>query len=78
MLTYRELDIVRGLDVEADDYIVKPLNFIVFMARVKAVLRQTDLTLPFEDKVFNYGDLKVDFGRAKVTLGPPGVSIIQC
>ena len=71
MLTERdkEADIVRGLDVGADDYIVKPLDSIVFVARVKAVLRRADLTLPFEDKVFNYGDLKVDFGRCKVTLG---------
>ncbi len=63
MLTERdkEADIVRGLDVGADDYIVKPLDSIVFVARVKAVLRRADLTLPFEDKVFNYGDLKVDF-----------------
>jgi len=71
MLTERdkEADIVQGLDVGADDYIVKPLDSILFVARVKAVLRRADLTLPFEDKVFNYGDLKVDFGRCKVTLG---------
>jgi len=65
----READIVRGLDVGADDYIVKPLDSIVFVARVRAVLRRADLTTPFEDKVFNYGDLKVNFGRGKVTLG---------
>ncbi len=71
MLTYRdkEADIVRGLDVGADDYIVKPLDSIVFVARVRAVLRRADLTTPFEDKVFNYGELKIDFGTTEVTLG---------
>ena len=72
MLTERdkEADIVRGLNVGADDYIVKPLDSIMFVARVKAVLRRCDL-LPslVEDGVFEYGDLKVDFGMGKVTLG---------
>ncbi len=77
MLTerHKEADIVRGLDAGADDYIVKPLDSIVFVARVKAVLRRADLTLPFEDKVFNYGDLKVDFGTSEVTLGGDRVNL---
>ncbi len=77
MLTERdkEADIVRGLDVGADDYIVKPLDSIVFVARVKAVLRRADLTTPFEDKVFNYADLKVDFAMGVVTLGKGRVNL---
>ncbi len=77
MLTERdkEADIVRGLDVGADDYIVKPLDSIVFVARVKAVLRRADLTTPFEDKVFNYADLKVDFAMGVVTLGKGSVNL---
>jgi len=77
MLTERdkEADIVRGLDAGADDYIVKPLDSIVFVARVKAVLRRADLTTPFEDKAISYGDLKVDFGTGNVTLGGRGVNL---
>ncbi len=77
MLTERdkEADIVRGLDVGADDYIVKPLDSIVFVARLKAVLRRADLTTPFEDKAFEYGDLKVDFGTSEVTLGGDRVNL---
>ena len=71
MLTERdkEADIVRGLDVGADDYIVKPFSPIVFKARLKAVMRRCD-PLPFfvEDRVFEYDDLKVDFGTVSVTL----------
>ena len=42
MLTGRgkEADMVRGLDVGADDYIVKPFKPIVFIAKLKAVLRR--------------------------------------
>ncbi len=71
----KEADIVRGLDVGADDYIVKPLDSIVFVARVRAVLRRADLTTPFEDKAFEYSDLKVDFGTSEVTLGGCGVNL---
>ncbi len=77
MLTERdkEADIVRGLDAGADDYIAKPLDSIVFVARVKAVLRRADLTISFEDKAFEYGDLKVDFGTSEVTLGGDRVNL---
>ncbi len=78
MLTERdkEADIVLGLNVGADDCIMKPLDPIVFMARVKAVLRRCDLLSSLvEDRVFEYGDLKVDFGTAKVTLVGCGVNL---
>jgi len=70
MLTGRgkEADIVRGLDVGADDYIVKPFKPIVFIARLKAVLRRADPTPPLPVNTFEYGDLKVDFGASTVTL----------
>ncbi len=78
MLTARdkEADIVLGLNVGADDCIMKPLDPIVFMARVKAVLRRCDLLSSLvEDRVFEYGDLKVDFGTSEVTLGGDRVNL---
>ena len=72
MLTERskEADIVRGLDVGADDCIMKPLEPIVFMARVKAVLRRADPTQSLAvDKTFEYRGLKVYLGASRVTLG---------
>ncbi len=65
-----EDDLLRGLEVGADDYIIKPLIPMVFLARMKAVLRRSDSTTPyFTDGVFEYGDLRVDYGETKVTLG---------
>ena len=64
----KESDILRGLQVGADDYIIKPLIPMVFLARLKAVLRRSDSMLSFPDEVFAYGDLKVDFSQSKVTL----------
>ncbi len=66
----KESDVVRGLDVGADDYIVKPLIPIVFIARLKAVLRRCDpLPSLVDDGVLEHGELKVDFGTTEVTLG---------
>ncbi|MEE1228347.1 MAG: response regulator transcription factor [Lachnospiraceae bacterium] len=36
-----EIDMVKGLDMGADDYIKKPFSVIEFITRVKAVLRRT-------------------------------------
>jgi DNA-binding response OmpR family regulator len=39
-----ELDRVVGLEVGADDYVVKPFSVLELMARVKAILRRTELS----------------------------------
>lgn len=46
MLTSKssELDRVVGLEVGADDYVVKPFSVLELMARVKAILRRTELS----------------------------------
>ncbi len=53
MLTVKsdESDIVRGLDVGADDYVAKPFSLRVLVARIKALLRakeQIDNATPEE------------------------------
>ena len=35
-----DLDIVRGLDIGADDYLVKPFNYSVLLARIKVLARR--------------------------------------
>ena len=50
-----EIDMVRGLDIGADDYIKKPFSIIEFITRVKAILRRT-LEQP-DDKYMTIGDI---------------------
>lgn len=63
-----EPDRVRGLDLGADDYILKPFSATELLARVRAVLRraQRPLPPPESSSVFIHGNLKVDFARAEV------------
>lgn len=71
----KEADIVQGLDVGADDYIVKPLDPIVFISRVNAILRRAYPQPSAENRLFKYGDLEVDVVRAKVTLDKRAVNL---
>ena len=61
-----ELDVVKGLDLGADDYIPKPFGIMELLSRVKAVLRRSKRA-PEPDTVFSYGDILLDDKRRVVT-----------
>ena len=62
-----ENDRVRGLDLGADDYIVKPFSATELLARVRAVLRRALISgSAFQQSIFTHGDLRIDFARAEV------------
>jgi DNA-binding response OmpR family regulator len=69
MLTARsdETDRVIGLELGADDYVVKPFSPRELVARVKAVLRRTRGDLPAE--VIRAGDLVIDLTTRTVRRG---------
>jgi two-component system alkaline phosphatase synthesis response regulator PhoP len=77
MLTSRseEMDKILGLELGADDYIVKPFSIRELIARVKANLRsieaiKEEVSKESESKSeICIGDLKIDFNKRKVVLG---------
>lgn len=58
-----ELQIVRGLDSGADDYVTKPFKLLELHSRIKALLRRRCS----EPTVFVVGDLTVDTEKMSVT-----------
>ncbi len=76
MLTARtsEADRVAGLDLGADDYILKPFSVRELMARVRAVLRRTD-----ENATARYEDshLTIDFADMRVSCDGVGVRLTR-
>ena len=70
MLTARseEVDRVVGLEVGADDYVVKPFSTRELLARVKAHLRR-QTNAPPAISGCKFGDVSVDFAAAVVTRG---------
>lgn len=61
-----EADRVRGLEMGADDYVVKPFNLTELTARVKAVLRRSAGDKPIE--VVESGNLRIDPASHEVII----------
>ena len=68
ILTARDAvqDRVRGLEVGADDYLVKPFAFSELLARVRTILRRPPLREP---AILRVGDLEVDLAGHRATRG---------
>lgn len=72
MLTCRdgEVDRVLGLEMGADDYVVKPFSPRELAARVKSILRRTEETPPAADeRPVELGRLTIDRAEHRVNLG---------
>ncbi len=69
MLTARgeEVDRIVGLELGADDYVVKPFSFRELLLRVKAVLRRLSPDTPVTRAVLERDGLSVDMEAHKVT-----------
>jgi DNA-binding response OmpR family regulator len=73
MLTARseEIDKVIALETGADDYLTKPFGIRELLARVKAILRRTEINSTTETaakKLFVIGDLTLDTEKRKVLV----------
>lgn len=70
MLTAKgeEIDRIVGLELGADDYIVKPFSPREVVARIKAVLRRTSEHPKSDNNVISYNGLTIDLKSYTVTL----------
>lgn len=66
-------DRVRGLDLGADDYLVKPFDFEELLARIRAMTRKASGN---RSNVFTLADLTVDVGKRSVTRGGEEIVLI--
>jgi DNA-binding response OmpR family regulator len=64
-----ELDRVMGLELGADDYIVKPYRLRELIARIRAQLRRAygDLAAPVSGGRLRFGEVELDLERLQVT-----------
>ena len=83
MLTARDTldDKVKGLEMGADDYLVKPFEILELEARIKALMRRKGQIA--QQEVLEVGDLRLDTGTLDVTrdstpiyLSPIGLKIL--
>ena len=66
-------DRVKGLDLGADDYLVKPFDFEELLARIRVMTRKRTGN---RSNVFQYLDLSVDIQKRIVTRGGKEISLI--
>ncbi len=68
MLTARDgvSDTVLGLECGADDYMVKPFNFLELSARIKAIFKRVEKNLVKDH--YKLKDLSIDFKSRKVSV----------
>lgn len=66
-----EAEMAEGLDLGADEYLLKPLRKLEFHARLKALLRRAQITDDLQPQVASYADdyLTVDIEDRRVCVG---------
>jgi DNA-binding response OmpR family regulator len=76
MLTARddELDRILGLEIGADDYVVKPFSPRELVARIRAILRRVDRQEEPSDRI-EVGEMSIDVSRMRVTVGDRTVEL---
>jgi two-component system response regulator MprA len=74
MLTAKDAitDRVAGLDMGADDYLVKPVDLAEFKARVRALLRRRN---PEQTEVLRFADLELDTGTRIAHRGARAIEL---
>lgn len=65
-------DRVAGLDLGADDYLVKPFDFDELLARIRVMLRKRS---GHKTSVITIGDLKIDTGSHSVARGARAIEL---
>ncbi len=79
MITARGEDFERimGLDIGADDYIVKPFSPAEVMARVRAILRRMGTSEDRKQDVLIYRNLEIHLDQYRVSIGDQPVSLTK-
>lgn len=79
MVTARGEDFERimGLDIGADDYILKPFSAGEVMARFRAILRRVQPREAEQQNLYSVGNLVIDLDKYLVTIGGADVTLTK-
>jgi len=71
----RDVDVVRGLEAGASDYLPKPFSAVELLARTRAVMRRTRVENLVSSQSFISKDLSVDFDSRQVIVQGESVQL---
>lgn len=79
MITARgeDYDKIMGLDIGADDYVIKPFSAPEVMARVRAVLRRLGAQEPANDQTLSYANLYINLEKYAVQINGEDVPLTK-
>ena len=79
MITARgeDYDKIMGLDIGADDYVIKPFSTNEVMARVRAVLRRIQVQEQQKQNVYDVSNLHIDLDKYTVEIGGEEVPLTK-
>ena len=79
MITARgeDYDKIMGLDIGADDYVIKPFSANEVMARVRAVLRRIQVQEQQKQNVYDVSNLHIDLDKYTVEIGVEEVPLTK-
>ncbi|MGL4593650.1 MAG: response regulator transcription factor [Thermoguttaceae bacterium] len=72
-----EGDIVLGLEFGADDYLPKPFQMSILVARINALLRRTALTTSTDSNTLEVDNIVIDLERHQVEVAGESVSLTK-
>jgi DNA-binding response OmpR family regulator len=70
-----DIDHVVGLELGADDYVVKPVEPRVLVARIHALLRRARATNPIEPRILKFDELTINATARSVAIGSNEVAL---
>ena len=79
MITARgeDYDKIMGLDIGADDYVIKPFSAPEVMARVRAVLRRLGAQEPANSQTLSYANLYINLEKYAVQINGEDVPLTK-
>ena len=71
-----EADRVAGLEIGADDYVIKPFSVRELLSRVRAVLRRTDMSKNEKSsQVIKVGNIEIDIGKYEAKVNDKQINL---
>ena len=70
-----EYDIVRGLDLGADDYVTKPFGIMELLSRIRSVLRRSRKTSPQKSGTLAFGNISLNLDQHQAFVNEEEISL---
>ena len=69
------IDQILGLEIGADDYVIKPVEPRVLVARIQALLRRANAVVGTDPEIIKFGTLHIDKQARRVCLGDDDIAL---